>query len=199
MAESLLTVRTEVLAGGFNRLGASVINRLINDAYIWVATLHLWPFREAAAAGAAPLTIADIGVVASVKDTANGNNRLKWTDRRTIEEMYGDLTVAGTPNWWYFEGTVIKTFPVGGTLSVRYWKTPVPLVADGDALIVPDRWVQVVIDKTRQRACLRQQDWAGANALRGEVLAGVDEMRMAELANQAADPDTVIVYGGEGF
>lgn len=197
--ETLLTVRTEVLARGFDDLDSTRTNRIINDAYQWVLSQALWPFREATASGAAPLTIADIGVLGSVTDTANGSRKLEWTDRRTLVEHYNDLTVTGAPRCFYIEGgTVVKTYPVGGTLSVRYWKDAAKLTADGDILIIPDKWVQVVIDRACWRACVDRQDWAGATTLAGVVDSAMAAMLLDQLAQQASDPDRIVIYGGEG-
>lgn len=198
MAETLLTVRTEVSAGGLSRFGTTVLTRLVNDAYAWLVKQHYWPFREATSAGAAPLTIADLGAISSVTDTANGNNKLDWCDRRTLVESYGDLTLAGTPNWFYVEGgTVVKTYPAGGTLSVRYFKNAALLVADGDTLIVPDSWVQLVIDRARYRGFLRLADWEGATTLKAEINETLQAMIVDLMSTQLSDSDTVTVRNGE--
>lgn len=197
--ETLASVRAEFLAGGFNRLGATVADRLINDAYAWLINKHLWPFREQTLTGAAPLTVDDLGAVGSVTNTADNDRRLVHVERRTIVEQVGDLTTTGVPNLFYIEdGTVVRTYPVGGTLSVRYWRAPSPLIVDVDVLLVPNSWVQLVLDRARYRACLRQQDWAGAATLRTEVDESLNAMVMDQLGKQVSDPELMIVYGGEG-
>lgn len=202
--ETLATVRTEFLARGFDELDPTTRgNRAVNDAYAWLCKKALWPFLEATATGAAPLTVADIGVLMSVTDTANGNNPLHWKDRRTLVEMYGDLTTTGVPMWFYIEGgNVVKTYPVGGTLAVRYHRNPSKLVADADVLLVPDGWVQLVIDRACYRGELDRGNYAAATALRVEI-SGPDgnsgalaEMMVDQLGQQASDPDQIVMYGG---
>src|SRR4051812_4753715 len=117
--ETLLTVRTEVLARGFEQLTPTRANRLINDAYAWLVNKALWPFRDTTVTQAPPITINDLGLIGSVTDTANGNRPLTPLDRRTLLERYGDITTAGTPCYFYVEGkSVVKAFPTGGTLAV---------------------------------------------------------------------------------
>lgn len=198
MAETLLSVRTEFAASGFNRLGTTVSNRLINDAYKWLVKQALWPFRETTTSGAAPLTVADIGAIVSVTDTANSNNPLHYKPREELVDCYGDLTTAGVPVWFYIEGgTIVKTYPAGGTLSVRYYKQAVTLSGDSDPLIVPDDWVQLVIDRARYRALLRQGDWGAAQTLKAEVKETLTDMLVDQLGQNVSDPVQVIVYGGE--
>lgn len=193
MAETFATVSAEVTALGMSR-GNVDVGRLVNDAYAWLVKKYLWPFRETTASGAAPLTIADLGSIASVTDTANGNKKLNYRDRRTLVECVGDLTTAGSPSWFYVEGgTVVKTYPAGGTLSVRYWKNAAVLTGT-NPLIVPDQWVQLVIDRAHYRGLLRIGDWAGAASLKSEIKDALDDMVVDLLATQASDPDQVVVY-----
>lgn len=198
MAETLLTVRTEFEARGFTHLGDSRATRLINDAYQWLVKKALWPFREATSSGAAPLTIADMDVIASVVDTANGNQKLHPKDRRELVRRFQDLTTAGTPLYYYIEGgSVVKTYPVGGTLSVRYWKNATALSGDSDPLIVPDSWVQLVIDRAAYRGLLDAENWAGAASIKAEIADALADMMLDQLAQQADENEQIEVWGGE--
>lgn len=200
---TLLQVRTEFLARGFDDIddGSHVrVHRFINDAYAWIVKKALWPWRETTASGVAPLTIADLGQIGSVTDTANGNRKLHWADRRDLVTRYGDLTTTGSPWSYYIEGgNVVKTYPVGGTLSVRYWKDAATLAADVDILIVPDEWVQLVIDRACYRGSIDTQDWSAAGTLKAEVNEALADMMLDELSEQADEPDQISVYGGEGM
>lgn len=199
MAETLLTLRTEVQARGFDYLTNSRIDRFINDAYVRLCNTALWPFRELTVSGAAPLTIADLGVLASVVDTANGNNSLAWRDRRTLVDLYGDLATAGSPTYFYIEdGTTLRTYPVGGTLTVRYWKRAVKLVNDGDVSIVPDDYSDVLIDMAVRRAYIDSDNFAAANALKADVDERIGQMMVDLLVQQVHDDNYIEVFGGEG-
>jgi hypothetical protein len=198
MAETLLTLRTEVQARGFDYLTDGRVNRFINDAYVRLCNMALWPFREITAIGAAPLTITDLGVLASVIDTSNGNNSLAWRDRRTLVDTFGDLTTAGTATYFYIEdGGTLRTYPVGGTLAVRYWRRAVKLVNDADVSIVPDDYSDVLIDMAVRRAYIDSDNFAAANALKADVDERIGQMMVDLLIQQVHDDNYITVSGGE--
>ncbi len=196
--ETLVSVRTEISGRGFGYLQPARANRLINDAYFWLVKLRPWPFREAIATGPAPLTIADLGPIATVKDTAQGGRKLHPLNRSTLEERFPDITTPGTPCFYYVEGNAVKTTPAGGTLQVRHWRTPTKLVADGDPLIVPDEWVQLVIDRALWRGYLDSDNFEAAAAISGAIDAALIDMMRDLLTWQSDEPEQVEVYGGEG-
>src|SRR3954465_13450910 len=123
------TLKTEFYARGFDYLndsgaGTARAGRWVNQAYLELCELGGWPFLDATATGAAPLTIADLRTVESVVDTAT-NTILAHVDRRTATEWDPTLPATGPPCiYWIAGGTTITTYPTGGTLSVRYWKVP---------------------------------------------------------------------------
>lgn len=199
MAETLLTLRTEVQARGFDYITNPRIDRFINDAYVRLCNMALWPFREMTTSGAAPLTITDLGVLASVVDTDNGNNALTWRDRRTLVDTYGDLTAAGTPQHFYIEdGGTLRAYPAGGTLTVRYWRRAVKLVNDGDLSIVPDDYSDVLVDMAVRRAYIDSDNFAAASALKADVDERVGQMMVDLLVQQVHDDNYIEVHGGEG-
>jgi hypothetical protein len=80
--------------------------------------MYLWPYRLTTASGAAPLTITDLGVIEEVVDTAQSSLPLHFVSRRNLLDAYSILTTTGSPQWFYVDNGVVRTYPVGGTLSV---------------------------------------------------------------------------------
>lgn len=198
--ETLASLRTELKARGFDYLADSRCNRFINDAYKKVVKRALWPFRENTEDGDAPLTIPDLGVIMSVRDTSNGSTSLDYIDRRALEDRFGDLTTTGTAEWFYItDGSVVTTYPVGGILSVRYWRNPARLVNDADTLIVPDDYTEIILDEAVRRAYLDSDNFNAANALRAEIEEKLGDMMVELLGQQAHGPEFIVVESGEEF
>jgi hypothetical protein len=81
------------------------------------------------------LTINDLGTIEEVANSAvSGSPPLDYADRRTLRDYYGDITITGSPSFFFIDNGVVRTYPVGGTLAVRYYKrTPLLVAARGHA------------------------------------------------------------------
>lgn len=199
MASDFSTLQADFFALGFNRLndagtGLARAKRYLNLAYKELVLEQLWTFRETDATGAAPLTVSDLGVIASVTDTAQ-RRQLQAMQRQSLVDAYTTLTTTGTPSWYYLLGKQVNTFPVGGTLSVHHWKVPADLSAGGDTPIVPDEYHDGILMGAGRRAALRDQSTAqDAADFEGERQRILRTM-VAEGLAQVNDNYSVVDYG----
>jgi hypothetical protein len=194
---TLLQLRNEFLGRGFDYFTTARANTYLNYAYQELCGMELWPFLESTASGAAPLTIADVRTVWTVRDTVS-QQALTFQDIRDLTQAYSDLTTTGTPYCYYLEGGAIKTFPVGGTLSVRYFQIPATLSGDTDVAVVPDRYCMLIVDIAVRRALLDDNDAGDYSNVAQEIQAGVQNMRNDLLWQDVFDGQTVSIVAGSG-
>lgn len=186
---------TELSDRGFSYLSSARLGQYINVAYHELCDLEDWPFLATDTSGASPLTISDIRNVLSVHDSA-GNGNLVARDRRDLVESYRDLTTAGTPRFFYLDGSVLRTYPVGGTLAVRYIKVPADLTGT-DTPLVPARFHYVIVDIAARRAYVDADAFDKAQGVQAEVDRMVGIMRDSLLQTQTQDDLFVAGYGGD--
>jgi hypothetical protein len=178
---TFLQLQTEFYARGFDYLndggaGATRAKAWINQAYDELCEEELWPFLLTTASGAAPLTVADIRTIMSVVDTVS-SRVFAPVDEDELTDDFLPLTTAGTPSFYYVDDTIVRTYPVGGTLTVRYWKVPVFMSATTDIAIVPDRFVNLIVDGAVRRAQNDNDNAPGAQQAEAERQAGLERMR----------------------
>lgn len=181
---TFLQLQTEFLARGYQYLltgaGLTRAKAWLNQSYLEVCEEEPWPFLLATAAGASPVTVTDVRVIRSVTDT---------TQRVPLEVISEDdllgssllLTTAGPPTYYYLDDVIVRTYPVGGTLSIRYYKVPAELVADADVAIVPNRFADLIVNGAVRRAALDANEAAGAAEAEGERQRGLALMRRSLL------------------
>lgn len=196
---SLATLRQELKDRGFDYLSNARADRYVNWGYLELCEEELWPFLEATGSGTAPLTISDLGSIGSVTNTAT-NSKLHQSDRRSLVDAYTDLATTGTPSYYYLEGgNTIRTYPSGGTLSVRYWITPPQLSADADQVVVPLRFNDLILDSAVRRAYIDSDNYEAAQAVEAERQRGLQLMRSSLLYQNHDEPDIIIGASGEDW
>lgn len=130
---------------GFKDASDNECDSLLNQAYLELCEREEWPFLEADATGAAPLTIDDLRKVNTVRETTSGC-WLERSSRQRIVTLSLDPSTEGQPDVYYIDaGNVIRTFPVGGELAVRYWKVPDELASSADVPLVPARFRDIIV------------------------------------------------------
>lgn len=195
---SFSDLKTELSDRGFAYLSDARLGRYVNQARTEIDEMELWPYRQATATGVAPLTISDLSSIESVWDSG-GNRNLTIRDRRDLVDTYRDLTVTGTARWVYVEGsTVVRTYPVGGTLTVRYYKSTPDLSAAGDLPLLPTRYAYVIVDAAVRRAYQDDDNAAMAQAVQAEVDRALELMRSSLLNTETQDPSFMRVTAGSG-
>lgn len=191
-------LRTQLRERGFNFLEDAECDRLLNDAYLEICDLDDWPFLQATATGPASLTIADLRTVTSVYDTT-GRRHLDVTSYDELIQQCVDVTQAGTPCVYWIDGlTVVKTWPVGGTLSVRYLKTPTAMVDPAEQPVIPARFRDIIVTGAARKAAMDQSAAADLDALTQEYQRRLEVMRAA-LIDQSRDTQFLRTAGGDDW
>ena len=151
MALDFRGIRTEVYARGSDYLddggeGETRVKRWVNDAMHTVNGMFPWPFLEATATGAAPLTVTDLSSIRSVTDT---DNRTVLVQRSSNEVEDAALSsVSGRPAWFAVTGgDTISVWPDSPVnLSVKYFRVDPDLSADADEPSMPDRFRSCLVE-----------------------------------------------------
>lgn len=201
MALDFQAIQTEVAARGFDFLttagGGSAadltrLKRWINDAMHEVDSAEKWDYTYATSSGAMPLTIADLRLVEDVTLLAGGAS-LIGQDRSLLESIYGFLSTntASTPVFWYRSApTIVTAYPLNTSLSlsVRYWKFGPDLSANGDLPLMPDRFRQVIVERTVAKAARDSNDVNMANDALNEADRLMARMRLELLPDYEPQP-----------
>jgi hypothetical protein len=176
------------------------VNRFINDAYAWIVKKALWPWRETTTSGGRAAD--DHGPRA---DRFRDGHRERepqahWRGPPRSRHQLRRPDVTGSPFCYYIEGgNVVKTYPAAARSASATGSDAAKLAADGDVLIVPDEWVQLVIDRACYRGVPGRAGLEAAQTLKAEVNDALADMMLDELSEQADEPDRITVYGGEGM
>lgn len=193
---NLAQLRTQLRAKGFDFLDQDPeVDRLLNVAYQEICDLEDWPFLQATAAGAAPLTVTDLGTITSVFDTVQRRN-LELVTYDDLVRAQVDITQTGSPShYWIDNTTIVKAWPVGGTLSVRYIKDPALLVNDADEPVIPARFRDIIVTGAARVAAMDESAGQDQTALDAEYVRRLQIMR-DKLLDQSRD--TVYIRAGGG-
>lgn len=196
---SLAQLRTQLRARGFDYLTDDpAVDQLLNEAYQEICDLEDWPFLQVTLAGAAPLTIADLGTVTSVYSTGQ-RTPLPLTTYDELIRCQMDIAQTGSPSRYWVDGeTIIRAWPVGGTLSVRYIKNPALLVNDSDEPIIPARFRDVIVTGAARIAAMDESAGQDQAALDAEYTRRLQIMR-DKLLTQSRDTVYVRTAGGEDW
>lgn len=194
---TFLELKTELERRGFDYLNSTELGYFVNRAYFDICDADSWPFTEATTTGAAPKTISDLNKVEYVLDSTN-LVKLSPLDRRILTDYTTDLTTTGTPTWYYLtSGTTVNVYPANTSisLSVRYWKVPTILSADGDTPLVPNRFRMTIVTGAIVWAYRDNDESEMARAAQEDFQGEIEQMRDA-LLNQASEdrPDYISTY-----
>lgn len=185
----------ELAARGFDYLSDDRRGIYVNAARAELDTMHLWPYREAAATavnGENFVVVDDLGPIRSVRDTGNNSALLEFRSRVEIEEVYeGDLTGTGTPAYYYVDTSegVVVAHPPGGPINVQYWRRTPVLVDRGDEPLAPVDYHYVYVDLAAKRAYQDSDNFQAAQALQASIDRDVARMVADLFTAQVAGPD----------
>jgi hypothetical protein len=177
----------ELSARGFSRLSATRLGQYVNEGRQLLDNAYPWPYRLTTATGASPLTVTDLGVIDEVTNTlVPGGAPLEAVDRRTLRAQLGDVTLTGTPSYYYVDGTSVKTYPVGGTLFVRYFKRCPALSSGTDVPLAPSDYHMLIVDLAEREALRGKGDLQAAAAVSAVIAEKLGRMVGDLFAMQAA-------------
>lgn len=185
-------MKTELSDRGFDLLSDTRLGQFVNQARNELDNLYLWPYRLTSASGTSPLTITDLGTIEEVALTSTtGSPALAFADRRSLKDAYGDLTTTGTPQWFYIDNGVVRTYPVGGTLAVRYYKRT-PVLTGTDTPLAPADYHMLIVDMAVRWA---QKDGDTPSSLDGDILRQLSIM-VGDLLDQqiVGSPQAPVAY-----
>ena len=193
-------LKLELSDRGFNYLSDTRSGVFINRAKDRLDNMYRWPYRDTVAAGAAPLTVADLGQVESVVNTSQGSYPLCEAQHTDLTNWFGDLTITGTPAYWYrtnLSATLkVAVYPVStNNISVQYWKRT-PALTGVTVPLSPDTYHTLIVDLAVQMAYRDSDNHASAEALWGEINRQILEMIEDLLPQQQFSYQTT-GYGSE--
>jgi hypothetical protein len=189
-------LKAELVARGFDSLSTTRQGYYINAARAELDRMFLWPWREKSASGTSPLSVSDLGRIEKVTNSSQSALPLAKADRSTLIDIYGDLSVSGTPGYYYVASpsgsTQVVAIPVStNTISVQYWKVTVDLSGASDTPASPSEAHYTIVDLAVRRAYRDNDDHGAAAALQPEI-----DNAIAQLVEQypPGQPD-----GPDGF
>lgn len=194
-------LKAELVARGFDSLTTTRQGYYINAARAELDRMFLWPWREKSTTGTSPLSITDLGTVEAVINTTRSSVPLSKVDYRTLLDAYGDLSVSGSPSYYYIawpSGTPqVVVFPSNSdTIGVQYWRVTPDLSADSDTPASPSQAHYLIVDIAVRRAYRDNDDHQAAAALQPEI-----DNAVAQLLEQYTPgiPDGPDGYVGVSF
>lgn len=181
-------LKDELFARGTNYLEEDATDiaraeRWLNQAYREILNLHAWPFLQAVttgADGAGFVSVPDLRKIRFVTDVSSGGSPGRKLNRVSLDDLVltddADLTVTGTPEWYYVDGgNAVKSYPAGGTIRVYYIKRVDPL-SGTQSPIFSEEYHNLIIDKAMMKAYIDNDNFEAAAVLRQEFDAGVEAM-----------------------
>lgn len=128
------------------------------------------------------------------------------TNEHPVELTQGEYDAAevlsGRPGAYVVIGEEITLYPVPDAaygLSLRYWRLPQDMSADGDVPEIPPQYHNLLVAYAMQRAYARENDYTASRFWREEWEAGMLKMRGEASHDTAAGPEQVQgMWGGRG-
>lgn len=134
------------------------------------------------------MTVADLRRVQAVHDATN-RVPLRPTTRRWIVSTYGDVvSTTGVARFYYVENSVVRAYPVAGTITVYYYKVPADLAVSTDTPVVPTRFHTIITDGAVRRAYEDMNNFQGAEVTEQARQIKLQNMKMI-LLTQSPLPD----------
>lgn len=172
---TLLQLYTELKARGYDYLPDARAKSFVNTAYAELCEVAPWPWLETTSTLTVPGTLTNARSVLSVNGSTGAS--LSFIERQSLAQAGTKFTATGTPTFWYWEGDTLSTFPVATSqVTVRYVRYAATLVADGDQVLVPERWTDVIVDGACVRAAKDAMSWEDVQGLRQEYNLQVKNM-----------------------
>jgi len=167
--------RTALGLRGFDYLTAPQQTYMLNTAKDELEDLWEWPWLQATAAGPTPLTLADFKLMLTV---ASGGLELLGLDLRQVAQDGTDLSLLGTPAYWWLEGTnILHAWPGDGTpVTLAYLRESPALINSSDQPWIPARYQPLWIDLAVCEAYKDSDNYTASQALRADVMVRIQDV-----------------------
>jgi hypothetical protein len=198
-------LKTELAARGFDMLSDDRLGRYVNQAAAELDETELWPYREQFASGEAPLAIEDLGTIEQVINSSQSSVSLDPMDYGDLVAMYGDLSVDGTPSYYYTAWPsgvpTVATYPESeDTISVQYWAVSEEMSADADLPAAPARFHKLIVDMAAREAYRDSDNHGAAEGLQVQIDRDLARMRNVMFTDQVQGASFIrIVAGSEDW
>lgn len=193
-------LKAELAARGFDFLDAR-LGTYINSAAAELDETELWPYREDFEVGTAPLAISDLGTIEQVINTSRSSLSLDPAEYGDLVAWYGDLSVDGTPTYFYVAWPsgvpTVATFPEStDTISVQYYRVTAEMVGAADTPASPSRWHKLIVDMAVREAYRDSDNHGAAEGLQVQIERDLARMRNALFSAQVQGPGFVRIVAG---
>ena len=190
-------------AYGFTDTDTPTKVNAIQNALRSILNRKPWPFLEArktlAFNGTSPVpttSLADLRSVMKIRDLSTGQpRRIRFKRADDAEEQY-DLTLAGTPYYYYFVGTQLNVWQIPGvtqTLDLRYTRTA-PIVTETTTeaqLLLPPDFHEVLEFRTVANLADTDDDNDVAARFEAKAENGIAQMTATLFEQQRDEPEYV--------
>lgn len=180
-------LKQELSDRGYEDLSDARLGNFINQGRAELDNMYLWPYRvTTTTTGAPPVVLTDLGVIEDVVDTTNNMFPLAYRDRRTLQDAFTDLTQTGQPLYFWIDNGTVRTYPVGGSVVIRYYKRAPMLSTGSDTPLAPADYHMVIVDMAVRWA---QKDGDAPDTLDGDITRQIGVMMEDLLGQQNQGPD----------
>lgn len=196
-------LKAELIARGFDSLTDARAGTLINAARAELDRAFLWPWREKSVTGVAPVSISDLGPIEKVFNTSQASVPLTKVDYSLLIDSYGDLSLRGTPAYYYVAwpsgASQVATYPSStDTIGIQYWKVTTDLSGASDTPASPSEAHYVIVDLAVRRAYRDSDDHQAAASLQPEIDNAVSQLLSQYPPGQADGPDAYVAFDPAG-
>lgn len=149
--------------------------RWINMAYRLIVTAYDWPFTILETTGATSAGSVTVGsnfrkvLTVTDKNFGDPGRPLKRISPEELSEQLHvrDFGLTGNPEYWYYDPAngMLKTFPVGGTIHVRYLTRLDPLVNAADLPLLDEAYQFMIVDRAMVEVYYDMDNVASATGL----------------------------------
>lgn len=191
-------MKTELAARGFDYLSDTRLSYYINAGMHELVSIDQWPFRVVTQSGPIPYTLEDpLAVIQEVRVTAERRS-LAPIDRESLADIFADLTMTGTPTYYYLDResttgimvTTLRCYPVATpTVAIRYLITDQTLAGDSDQCNVPVVWQRLIVDIAVRMAYRDADNHEAAEAVQVQIDRDLMIMRVSLLVENSDGPD----------
>jgi hypothetical protein len=198
-------LKTELAARGFDYLSDTRLGQYINQAVAELDETELWPYREESVTGTAPLAISDLGTIEQVINVSQSNRSLDPGEYGDLVAMFGDLSVDGTPSYYYVAWPsgvpTVATYPESSdTIGVQFYRVTGEMTGSSDTPAAPTRFHGLIVSIAVREAYRDSDNHQAAEALQAQIDRDLNRMRAALFTDQVQGASFIrIVAGSEDW